>query len=91
MRMEIFLRNCLLMMFYTTVTGWMISYTYYSAAGTFTELNTEAVGGFFNALLENPKELTLWMTIAILIGAAICWAGLRNGVERKEVVRDHRQ
>lgn len=74
--------NCLLMMFYTTVTGWMISYTYYSAAGTFEALDTEAVGGFFNALLDDPKELALWMAIAVLIGASICWAGLRNGVER---------
>ncbi|MBR2207191.1 MAG: sodium-dependent transporter [Synergistaceae bacterium] len=74
--------NCVLMMFYTTVTGWMIAYTYYSALGTFTELDTEAVGGFFNAILASPTELTFWMTAAILIGAVICWSGLRNGVER---------
>ncbi|MBR2209092.1 MAG: sodium-dependent transporter [Synergistaceae bacterium] len=74
--------NCVLMMFYTTVTGWMLAYTYYSAKGTFTTLDPDAVGGFFNALLADPKELILWMTIAILIGAYICWLGLRNGVER---------
>ena len=74
--------NCVLMMFYTTVTGWMIAYAFYSAAGTFSELDTEAVGGFFGALLASPKELMLWMIITVLIGASICWAGLRNGVER---------
>ena len=74
--------NCILMMFYTTVTGWMISYTYYSAVGTFAPLDTEAVGGFFNTLLTDPEELVSWMSVAVLIGAAICWAGLRNGVER---------
>ena len=74
--------NCILMMFYTTITGWMLAYTYYSAKGQFTALNPEAIGGFFNAFLVNPNELIFWMAFAILIGAAICWAGLRNGVER---------
>jgi len=74
--------NCVLMMFYTTVTGWMLAYTFYSAKGTFTALDAGAVGGFFDAILTDPKELISWMGLTVLIGASICWFGLRNGVER---------
>ena len=74
--------NCVLMMFYTTVTGWMLSYTYYSAIGKFTKLNADEVGQYFGNLLASPNELIFWMALAVLIGAVICWSGLRNGVER---------
>ena len=74
--------NYILMMFYTTVTGWMLAYTFYSAKGTFVALNADQIGGFFDGLLGSPCELILWMGIAVLIGVVVCWAGLRNGVER---------
>ena len=74
--------NYLLMMFYTTVTGWMLAYTYYSASGTFTEMNAENVGNFFNGLLANPNEMIFWMALAVIIGTLICWLGLQTGVER---------
>ena len=74
--------NYILMMFYTTVTGWMLAYTFYSAKGTFAALNADQIGGFFGGLLGSPCELILWMGIAVLIGVVVCWAGLRNGVER---------
>ncbi len=74
--------NILLMMFYTTITGWMLAYTYYSAVGTFNTLNAEAVGGFFNSFLASPTQMVSWMTLAVIIGVVICWLGLRSGVER---------
>ena len=74
--------NYILMMFYTTVTGWMLAYTYNSAAGTFTNLNADAVGGFFGGFLASPTQMVFWMTCAVIIGAVICWLGLQNGVER---------
>ena len=70
------------MMFYTVVTGWMLAYTYYSAAGTLTAMNSEAVGNFFGGLLSNPTELVSWMTLAIIIGTVVCYSGLQSGVER---------
>ncbi len=76
------LGNCILMMFYTVITGWMLSYTYYSATGSLAGLNSEAVGGFFNSLLASPGELIFWMALAIVIGFCVCYAGLQNGVER---------
>ncbi len=74
--------NYILMMFYTVVTGWMLAYTYYSAAGTLAGMNSEAVGNFFGGLLSNPTELVSWMTLAIVIGTVVCYSGLQSGVER---------
>ncbi|BFJ85650.1 sodium-dependent transporter [Ruthenibacterium sp. CLA-JM-H11] len=72
----------LLMMFYTTVGGWMISYVVKSATGTFTGMDTEAVGGVFNSMLANPSELVGWMLVTIMLGFLVCSMGLQKGVER---------
>ncbi|MBQ9432934.1 MAG: sodium-dependent transporter [Synergistaceae bacterium] len=74
--------NILLMMFYTTITGWMLSYTYHSALGTFTGLNSDAVGSFFGNFLASPTQMVFWMVVAVLIGTLVCFVGLRSGVER---------
>ena len=72
----------LLMMFYTTVAGWMLAYIPKMATGTFDGANTEVAGTVFNALLANPSELIGWMIAAIAIGFAVCSLGLQKGVER---------
>ena len=72
----------LLMMFYTTVAGWMLAYIPKMASGTFDGASTEAAGTVFNSLLANPGELTLWMVVAVAIGFAICSLGVQKGVER---------
>ena len=74
--------NYILMMFYTVVTGWMLAYACYSAAGRMEGLNPDEVGAVFGGLLGNPEALVLWMLLAVLIGAAVCWSSLRGGVER---------
>lgn len=72
----------MLMMFYTVVTGWMLAYTYYSAAGTLTGIDADTVGNFFGGMLSSPVEMIFWMVLTVLIGTAVCWSGLRKGVER---------
>ena len=74
--------NYMLMMFYTTVTGWMLAYTYYSAAGSLSGIDADAVGSFFGGFLASPSQMLIWMTLTVIIGTVICWAGLRRGVER---------
>ncbi len=74
--------NILLMMCYTTITGWMLAYTYNSAIGTFTGLNADTVDSFFNSFLASPTQMVFWMAAAVLIGTLVCWSGLRSGVER---------
>ena len=76
------LGNYMLMMFYTTVGGWMLAYFFKIASGTFTGLDTEAVGNVFNTMLSNPGEMTFWMVIVTAFGFGTCCMGLQKGVER---------
>ena len=74
--------NYLLMMFYTTVGGWMLAYIVKLASGTFTNLTPDEVGGVFNNMLANPGEMTFWMIVTVVVSFGVCSMGLRNGVER---------
>ena len=74
--------NYLLMMFYTVVTGWMLSYVYKSATGAFVGQDTEGVANVFGALLANPGELIFWMAIVVAVGVAATAGGVQKGVER---------
>lgn len=74
--------NYLLMMFYTTVGGWMLAYIYKMITGTFVNLTPDEVGGVFNSMLANPGEMTFWMIITVVVSFGVCSMGLRNGVER---------
>lgn len=76
------LGNYLLMMFYTTVGGWMISYIFKMASGSFQGLAPDQVGGVFNDMLASPGSMAFWMVVAVLLAFGICSMGLQNGVER---------
>ena len=72
----------ILMMFYTTVAGWMVAYIPKMAIGLFTGADATVTGEVFNSMLANPGELIFWMLIAVFIGFGICALGLQKGVER---------
>ncbi|NGM17911.1 sodium-dependent transporter [Eggerthellaceae bacterium zg-887] len=75
--------GCLvLMMFYTTVGGWMLAFVVKMGTGQFTGLSSAEVGGVFSAMLANPTEMVGWMLAAILLGFLVCSMGLQKGVER---------
>lgn len=80
------LGNYLLMMFYTTVSGWMLAYLWFSLSGKLDGLTTSEVGGVFGNMLASPYQTVGWMILAVLIGFSICAAGLRKGVERFTVI-----
>ena len=73
---------CLLMMYYTTVSGWMLGYFFKFAAGTFTGLEGAAVDNVFFAMRANPWEMTGWMAATVLAGFLVCSFGLQKGLER---------
>ena len=73
---------CLLMMYYTTVSGWMLGYFFKFAAGTFTGLEGAAVDGVFTAMRSNVGEMTGWMAATVLGGFLVCSFGLQKGLER---------
>lgn len=72
----------LLMMYYTTVSGWMTDYAVKFAAGTFDGLDDEAVSGVFNAMLANPAELMLFMGLTVAVGFLVVGGGVQAGLER---------
>ena len=72
----------LLLMFYTTITGWMLIYCVYMVKGTFVGMAPAAVGQFFGAMTQNTGLQITGMTITVAIGALVCFLGLQNGVER---------
>ena len=74
--------NYLLMMFYTTVCGWMLYYFYQMAAGHFAGLDTAAVEAAFPEMLSRPGVLTLCMVIVVIAGFVINSFGLQSGLER---------
>jgi len=74
--------NYLLLMYYTTVCGWMFGYFFKFLAGTFTGLDSTAISGVFSAMLASPMELLGWMALSLALGVLVCSMGLRNGLER---------
>lgn len=74
--------NYLLMMFYTTVAGWLLLYFFKMAKGDFTGLNAEGVAGEFGGMLSNPGLMAVFMAVTVLICFAVCVMGLQAGVER---------
>lgn len=73
----------LLMMYYTTVSGWMLSYFVKFLRGTFTHgMSTEACSGVFGAMLSSPGEMGLWMAVTVLLGFLVCSRGLQSGLEK---------
>ena len=74
--------NYLLMMFYTTVAGWMLYNFYQMLTGKFTGKDKEQVAGMFQGMLESPAVLTVVMVIIVAAGILICSLGLQKGVER---------
>ncbi len=74
--------NYLLMMFYTTVAGWMLYYFYQMLTGRFTGKDKDQVAEMFGSMLGSPQVLTVTMVIIVTAGILICSLGLQKGVER---------
>ncbi len=73
----------LLMMYYTTVTGWMVSYFAKFLTGAFSSgMTTEVVSGVFGDLLASPGKMVIWTEIVVLAGFVVCSFGLQKGLER---------
>ena len=76
------LGNIILMMFYTTVAGWMLQYFVDTAAGVFDGLAAASVEGMFPAMLENPVKMTVYMGIIVVAGFSVNAIGIQKGLER---------
>ena len=72
----------LLMMFYTTVGGWMMYYCYRSIRGEFAGATTDEVTAGFSNMLGNVPVMTFWTVLICIIGFAVCLFGIQKGIER---------
>ena len=76
------LGNYVIMMFYTTVAGWMVSYFYRFLVNDFKGLDTKGVSDKFEHMLSDPCNMGFWMALIVVVGILICSMGLQNGVEK---------
>ena len=74
--------NYILMMFYTTVCGWMVQYFVEMAKGSFVGKDAAGVADVFSGMLADPVKLTLYMVVVVVLGFAINSIGLQNGLEK---------
>ncbi len=74
--------NYLLMMYYTTISGWMILFFIKMIKGDFAGMNSAQIAQAFAAVTANPKLCVGFMVLVVLIGFGICAGGLQGGVER---------
>ncbi|WP_279155434.1 sodium-dependent transporter [Thomasclavelia cocleata] len=74
--------NYLLVMFYTTIAGWMLAYFVKMLNGDFIGLTPKEVGDVFSSLQINPQASVFWMVLIVVIGCGICAVGLQRGVEK---------
>ncbi len=74
--------NYLLMMFYTSVAGWMIQYFLALASGKFEGLSAQQVGEAFEAVCANPGTMVGFMALVVVLGFFVCSFGLQKGLER---------
>lgn len=78
-----FAGNLVLMLMYTTVTGWMIAYFVKALSGDLMLLDTSAKAAeHFLDFQSQPVSNCVYMLLTTFIGALVCAMGLRNGVER---------
>lgn len=74
--------NYLLMMFYTTVSGWMLHYFVLTARGGFAGADKTQVEESFQQMLGDPLVMTFWTVLVVILGFLICSRGVQKGVER---------
>ena len=74
--------NYLLMMFYTTIGGWMLAYFFKMASGGFAGLNPVQVEQVFDTMTGQAGTTVFWMLVTVALGFGICAVGLQKGVEK---------
>ena len=74
--------NYLLMMFYTTVGGWMIQYFLSTAQGKFNGMSAEEVGQAYEQICADPVGMVGFMALVVVLGFFICSFSLQKGLER---------
>lgn len=77
-----FAGNALLMMYYTTVAGWMLAYFWKFLVGDFDNVGKEETGAVFDKMISNPTEMFIFAGIIIALGFGVLCFGVQKGLER---------
>ena len=77
-----FAGNYLLLMFYTSVAGWLLQYFADTASGAFEGLTAEGIKASYEAMLTKPLTLLLYVAVTILLAVFVCSIGVEKGLER---------
>lgn len=77
-----FAGNYLLMMFYTTVSGWILNYFVKMVTGRFQNAGIREIEVIYSDMLKDPVSSVAYMGIVVIIGFLVCSLGLQKGVER---------
>lgn len=72
----------ILMVYYTTISGWMVDYFWRFINGSFNGLSPDAVSKVFGNMVSNPLELTLFMGLNVLVGFGVCAGGVAKSLEK---------
>ena len=73
----------MLMMYYTTVSGWMVAYFFKFLKGDFRSgITADDTAAAFSGLLADPGQMTFWMVVTVVLGFFVCSRGLQNGLEK---------
>jgi NSS family neurotransmitter:Na+ symporter len=73
--------NYLLMMYYTPLSGWLLSYFFHSVDGSLSHLSSAEVSTSFTSMLSDPWSMLAWTSVVIILGFFINSRGLQKGVE----------
>lgn len=74
--------NYLLLMFYTSVAGWLVQYFVETASGSFEELDTAGIKAAYEGMLTKPGTLLIYVAFSVLLAVVVCSVGLQKGLER---------
>lgn len=72
--------NVLLMMFYTTVAGWILHYVVKMAGGEFTNITSSTKP--FEQMVSDPWMQYLFVAIVVVLGVIVCMFGVKKSLEK---------
>lgn len=74
--------NVILLMFYTSVSSWMLRYFLSTAAGELSGLDTAGVGAAFGDMLSDPWGMIILVAVIMVVSTAVCMTGVKGGLEK---------
>ncbi len=77
-----FIGNYILLMFYTSVAGWLLQYFIDTIRGVFSNKSSIEIRFVYEAMLEQPISLLFFVGVVVTVAMIVCSVGLQNGLER---------